>query len=90
MSQTISEVLEETRRNKGLSQRRAAEELPTTTTTWRGWRRGEQIPGWEWLDPFCQWTGRTDDEIIDAIAEQVRRRKGVSRSSIALVPALAA
>lgn len=72
MSQTIYELLEDTRREKGLSQRRAAEQLPTTPTTWRQWSRG-QVPGWEWLTVFCEFTGLGEDDVIDAIAEQAKQ-----------------
>jgi hypothetical protein len=72
MSQTIIELLEETRKDRGFSQRRAAEELPTTTTTWRSWSRG-QIPGWEWLEPFIKFTGQSREVVVEAIAEQARR-----------------
>lgn len=69
---SIIEVLEETRKDRGLSQRSASEALGTTPTTWRNWLRG-QIPGWDWLEAFEAWTGLPRDEIIGAIAEHARR-----------------
>jgi transcriptional regulator with XRE-family HTH domain len=71
MSKTIYEILEDTRKNRGLSQRRAADALDTTPTTWRSWSRG-QIPGWVWIVPFAEFTGQPREAIINAIAEQAR------------------
>lgn len=71
-AKTIYEILEEVRKDKGLSQRQACAELKTTTTTWRNWGRG-QTPGWDWEKKFIEFTGLSRDEIVDAIAEHARR-----------------
>lgn len=69
---TIGQLLERARKEKGLSQRKAADELGTTPTTYRSWLRG-QVPGFNRVSKFVEFTGQTKLDILLAIVEAEER-----------------
>ena len=63
---TIADLLEEARKERGLSQRRTADVLDTTPTTYRNWLRG-QVPSLDKVAAFMDFTGRDKLDVVMAI-----------------------
>ncbi len=65
---TIAGLLEEARKRRGLSVRKAARLLGTTETTWRAWQRG-QNPGTKWAGRFAEFTDQDEAYILRRLLE---------------------
>lgn len=90
----FAQMLEEARKEKGLSQVRAAVALDTSPTTYRQWLRGQR-PDWERVPVLVEFIGREEGDILRALLRHSAseapgsRATGVYRSSRLPVPAAA-
>lgn len=71
----LGELLEETRKKRGLPVLRAAEMLKTTPPTYRAWRRG-QLPQIGFVPEIAVFTSRDEDEILRLLLEDARPKGG--------------
>jgi transcriptional regulator with XRE-family HTH domain len=91
----FAQMLEEARKEKGLSQLRAAVALDTSPTTYRSWLRGQR-PDWDRVDTLVEFIGRDEADILRALLRHndgrepvapSRHAKGVYLSSRSPLPA---
>lgn len=63
----FAEMLEAARRRRGLSKERAANELHTSSTTYRQWLRGQR-PEWERVPVIVDFIDEDEGEVLKALA----------------------